>query len=751
MTPDMGTKNEVQEAVKATSSSLRDGMSLRRRYVVAIGAGAIAVLIAVAAVGGVALSRSMSAQEFAALSDAARRSALLVDRVLAERLRQVDLIAWESRIIDGAKRGTEASRKHGFPSMPIPALEERFRVERSQQVDDVALDYLLDLVPKLDIAEVILTDVYGFNAVVSSPSNDFVQSDEAWWQNAWKNGITEGVATQDKATGETVVEIASAVRDHGLRVGVVKVKFSLGSLDTALFHGSAGSDLRIDLVDSVGHIVATSVNGGKRFDTLPGFAQLRGAGTDSVITFGSETKRQIGVMRATNSGRWRLVAHADAATEMAPLRRAQFALFGGTGVLLLAIVGALMLVSRSIELRITGPAAELALLAEAVAAGDLSREVMEERHTDDEIGRLGRAIDAMIAELRRLASAMGDSARETASMSAEITAGTEEMAASAGEIAHTASDLSQQSSAMALSIHALSGSSNELLRLATELREGGRDGVQRNNQLRALALESRARLDESAHALESLSTDVQESATAIDNLATASLEVRTFVALVQKLARQSKLLALNAAMEAARAGEQGEGFAVVASEVRRLSAMSSEAAQRTERVVGEVLKGIDISRASSERSVATVRAVREATEHGARSFGAVEDGVASAETWTKSIEQAAIAANTLVGEITERLTSLSGGTESFAAAMQQVAASSEEQSASTEQIAAAATAMMTAAERLSQLVAHLRLEQAASKVEKPPTSPQASDDEARERRDSMSLGVSLGLPDVSPA
>jgi hypothetical protein len=167
MTPDMGTKNAVQEAVKATSSSLRDGMSLRRRYVVAIGAGAIAVLIAVAAVGGVALSRSMSSQEFAALSDAARRSALLVDRVLSERLRQVDLIAWESRIIDGAKKGTEASRKHGFPSMPIPALEERFRVERSQQVDDVALDYLLDLVPKLDIAEVILTDVYGFNAVVS--------------------------------------------------------------------------------------------------------------------------------------------------------------------------------------------------------------------------------------------------------------------------------------------------------------------------------------------------------------------------------------------------------------------------------------------------------------------------------------------------------------------------------------------------------------------------------------------------------
>jgi methyl-accepting chemotaxis protein len=276
---------------------------------------------------------------------------------------------------------------------------------------------------------------------------------------------------------------------------------------------------------------------------------------------------------------------------------------------------------------------------------------------------------------------------------------------------------------MAQSIQTLSASAEQLVRIAGELRDGAHEGVARNEQLRGLSLESRTKLDESARALEVLAKDVVASAAAIEGLATASLEVRSFVTLVQKLARQSKLLALNAAMEAARAGEHGQGFAVVASEVRRLAAMSSEAAQRTEQVMGGVLRGVEASRSSSERSVATVRQVLEATEHGARSFVAVEDAVQGNETWTNAIERTATSANTLVAEITKRLAQLSTGTESFAAAMQQVAASSEEQSASTQEIAAAAAALSSAAERLSQLVSNLRLEAVAAPPPEPPTEP----------------------------
>ena len=710
--------------------------SLRRRYVVTTGAAAIVLLAIVSAAGSIGLERSMTQQQNAILFDAARRSALLVDRVLAERLRQVDLIAWESSVIDAAKKGTAASRRHSLPLQTISALEERFKATRSQQVDSTALEFLLDLLPKLDIAEVMLTDQYGYNAVATSPPSDFVQSDEAWWQNAWKSGVTDAEATEDKATGETVVELARAVRDHGMRVGVVKAKFGLVNLDSALVQAGVGTSLRVDLVDSVGHIIASSA-GGKRFQFLHGAKDLSRVGADSIVAFGPVDERQRGAVMNANDGHWRLVAHGDEATFGTPVMRAEFALLAGAAIVLLAIIGALTVVSRSIEHRITAPAAALAELAEAVAAGDLSRRISH-TDTEDEIGRLSRAVAAMVAELRRLAGALSSSAQETSAMSAEITAGTEEMAASAGEIAHTASELSQQSTGMAQSILSLSSSAEELVRFAGELRDGAHEGVERNRQLRGLSLESRSKLDESSRALELLAKDVGASASAIEGLASASLEVRSFVTLVQKLARQSKLLALNAAMEAARAGEHGQGFAVVASEVRRLAAMSSEAAQRTEQVMGGVLRGIDDSRASSERSVKAVRQVLDATEHGVRSFVSVAEAVETNEAWTTSIERAATAANTLVAEITKRLTQLSTGTESFAAAMQQVAASSEEQSASTQQIAAAAAALSHAAENLSQLVANLRLDSAPPSTGNPPSDAQ---EPGRERQKGL-----LGLP-----
>ena len=293
----------------------------------------------------------------------------------------------------------------------------------------------------------------------------------------------------------------------------------------------------------------------------------------------------------TNGGRWRVIAHMSEAEASRGYNVARWSLIGGLVVMMLLIIASLG-VRRTLH-RASDHAAgeELATAAEAVAAGDLSKQVSD-IGGDDEIGRLARAVAGMIEELRRLAGALNESAAETGSMTSEITASSEEMSASAGQIAHTAADLSQQANIMAETIQTLAGSSENLVGVAAQFDSGAQEGVHRNAQLRTLALENRARLDDSSRSLTALSSDVEANAAAIDQLAQASEEVRTFVSLVQKLARQSKLLALNAAMEAARAGDHGHGFAVVAEEVRRLAAMSSDAAERTERVVNGVLHGI---------------------------------------------------------------------------------------------------------------------------------------------------------------
>jgi methyl-accepting chemotaxis protein len=318
----------------------------------------------------------------------------------------------------------------------------------------------------------------------------------------------------------------------------------------------------------------------------------------------------------------------------------------------------------------------------------------------------------MIASLRRLGDALATSARETSGMSVDISSATEQMAATASEIATTASKLSEQSTTMAESIRALNSAADGLVRMAAHLDAGTRDGVERNARLRTLSGENRARLGESARALEALSTDAETSAAAAAALASASQEVRSFIMLQRKIARQSKLLALNAAMEAARAGDDGEGFAVVAGEVRRLAATSSDAADRTETVVESLLAGIEQTRTSSARTVETVRAVRAVTEEAARSFAQIEVAFNDLEAWTGAVETTARAAHDLARDITQRLGTLAGGTDAFAAAMEQVAASSQQQSASTQEIAAAASALSGAAARLTELVANLRLQTA---------------------------------------
>jgi methyl-accepting chemotaxis protein len=367
-----------------------------------------------------------------------------------------------------------------------------------------------------------------------------------------------------------------------------------------------------------------------------------------------------------------------------------------------------LFVLRLVRAHITAPIAVMADVSEAVAKGDLAVPFVPTA-SQTEVGRLSRSTAAIIAGLRRLAQTMRSAARDTTNLSTQISAASENMAAAAQQTAATSSALRNESKEMAQTIHELAVDAAKLVEVSGSLRGRAQEGLRRERRLRSLAQENRARLDESSRALEMLTFDASASAESIEALATAVDEIRAFLTLVQKISRQSKLLALNAAMEAARAGEQGEGFAVVADEVRRLAADSAEAAERTDLLARAMAERVGRSKESAARTLSTLQSVNDATHHGRQSFLQVEQGVIDAEKWSSAIDSAVEESGRLVVDMTKRLDALALGTQGFASAVHQVAAATDEQSGNIDQIAAAASQLGSVARKVVQMSGSFRL------------------------------------------
>jgi methyl-accepting chemotaxis protein len=708
-------------------SSTASSKSLQRAIVLGAAIAAVAVLGIAALVAMRTAANFLSDRADARLRDVARRGELVTEQALLERARQVELIGAAPTIVDAARAGAARAAQLGLVGSPIDAVERQMAASRTLAVSESARRFLQRQLAPLGVAEMFVTDANGYNAVTTETTSDFVQSDEAWWRDAVRKGLTTAEAEFDESARQTVVSMAGAINGaEGGRVeGVIKIAFGISSLDAALSKAT-GDDVRLDVIDARGRIVASSARDAERMKPLAGADQLPITPGDSIVRFADANVRVRAMLTAANGGAWRVVAQVDEDTVLASLRQARPLIAVSLLAVLAFVVATLWLMSRFLDRRISAPVTELATVAEAVASGDLST-AMIASSADDEVGRLSRATAAMIEDLRRVVAALRDSARETTARAAEITGGTDNMAAAAQEMAVTSGELSRQSTEMADGIQRMASDAARLQSIADELASGAHDGVERNAALSALARENRQRFDASAVALEHLASDARASADAVRALAEASEEFGAFVTLVQKMAKQSKLLALNAAMEAARAGEHGQGFAVVASEVRRLASNSADAAQRTEALVRGVLGKVQESRALSARTMDTVIGVLETTQLGMHSFAQVEEAVRGSEAWTASIEQAARTSRELVSDVTARLDEIAKATESYASAMEEVAASSEEQSASTEQIAAAAATLAAAAAHLAGLVGGFKLETATGEM--PVPMPPASDRE----------------------
>jgi methyl-accepting chemotaxis protein len=203
----------------------------------------------------------------------------------------------------------------------------------------------------------------------------------------------------------------------------------------------------------------------------------------------------------------------------------------------------------------------------------------------------------------------------------------------------------------------------EARQAAEQLNERAQAMEQAIAQLTAAASSSRDAFDRASHTLVSVGDRVRASADRVRNLVEVSVRIGGFIERITRLARQTNLLALNAAIEAARAGEQGKGFAVVADEVRKLAGESERAAREIQSTVGDVrahMGEVTQLLLTNEQEVGDVGAVAgQATD----ALGAISTSIARVTAIVAETGEVSRAQSARIGTLAEAIASLDEGAQ----------------------------------------------------------------------------------------
>jgi methyl-accepting chemotaxis protein len=483
-----------------------------------------------------------------------------------------------------------------------------------------------------------------------------------------------------------------------------------------------------------------------------------------------------------NGVEWAIIAEIDDAEVSAPAQKLLRTTIIITVIAALIVGAAGFLLARQIAQPISNIAMnlrnlsgnvmpQLVSITTAVAKGDLTRNAdfrvdKIDSNAQDEVGQMAnaynemgdqvdsvsRSINEMIVQLRGLIGKVRDTASELSSSSAQLSDAAEQAGQATQGIATTAQQIATGSQKQAETVQDAVGLIDSLATEVGRVRDGStrqtdrvtaaREIVQQVAQaITGVAQNAQTATDGSATAntaaenglgvvkqtvegIGRINEAVDIVAKHVTGLGEQSAEIGKIVSVIDDIAAQTNLLALNAAIEAARAGEQGRGFAVVADEVRQLAERVSQATSEIAGLIESVQKGVEDSVRATE---AVTKQVAEGTALADSAGKALEEIIRAVGEVSQQIEQISAAAEQVsassdemvsyidsVKEIAEENTQIAEGAtgstvkskdamENIAAITEESSAAAEESSASTEEMSAQIEELVASAQTLAEM------------------------------------------------
>ncbi|QGG46940.1 methyl-accepting chemotaxis protein [Heliorestis convoluta] len=227
-------------------------------------------------------------------------------------------------------------------------------------------------------------------------------------------------------------------------------------------------------------------------------------------------------------------------------------------------------------------------MTQATENRDLRPTSAQETPSQDEIGQMVQAYNIMISELRRIMGTIHATSQELHGFSEILRQNSQATGHAAEEIAATMDNISQEGLQLTEASQENYQASQQIGEIANKLTLSLDEMMASVKEAAHFTLEGYKKLEEGIETMAEVKVSAQTGLETIRNLNDKNKSIEEIIQLITNIAKQTNLLALNAAIEAARAGEQGRGFAVVADEVRHLASQSSEATEKITELIREI-------------------------------------------------------------------------------------------------------------------------------------------------------------------
>ncbi len=335
-------------------------------------------------------------------------------------------------------------------------------------------------------------------------------------------------------------------------------------------------------------------------------------------------------------------------------------------VLILLIVGIVMgivgawLVSRMIVIPINETVEAMHEIA--AGEGDLTKRL--EVKGKDEVADLAIGFNAIIDLIHTTIRSVTDA-------SSKLAAAAEQLSATSSTANHNVTKEKEQLELVATAM-------NEMASTAQEVAHNADNAATGTQQADQQADEGRNIVSQTMSAINSLATEVESASLTIQQLEADTTQIGTVVEVIQGIAEQTNLLALNAAIEAARAGEQGRGFAVVADEVRSLANRTQESTQEIQTMIERLQKGARNAVSGMDNSQKQATMTVEKAAEADSSLNQISASITDVSNMNIQIAEAVRQQGMVTEEINANITTLSAVAHETEAGSQQVSSSSEE-------------------------------------------------------------------------